>query len=67
MLCLCISADSHIYHGFNPSDGASDNPTADRQKMYTHERMSCGYGSMLRCVIVLVQRVQLHLLLTDYR
>eukprot|EP00953_Heterococcus_sp_UTEX-ZZ885_P003671 2494-Heterococcus_DN1.PRE.2 len=44
----CSPYDSHIYHGFNPSDGASDTPIADRQKMYTHERMSCGYGSMLR-------------------
>eukprot|EP00158_Paraphelidium_tribonemae_P000480 Partr_v1_DN22528_c0_g1_i2_m28228 putative Glucan 1,3-beta-glucosidase len=43
-----VFMDSHLYHGFNPSDAASDTPSMDRQKMYTHERMSCGYGSMLR-------------------
>jgi hypothetical protein len=48
IVIVCVLADSHIYHGFNPSDAASDTPIADRQKMYTHERMSCGYGSMLR-------------------
>ncbi|CAM9160424.1 unnamed protein product [Phaeothamnion confervicola] len=40
--------DSHIYHGFNIADAASDTETMDRQKQYVHESMACGYTSMLR-------------------
>ncbi|CAM9879634.1 unnamed protein product [Chrysoparadoxa australica] len=42
-----IYMDTHVYHGFNPSDAASDTPKTDRQKMYTHERMACAYTGML--------------------
>lgn len=43
-----VYMDTHIYHGFNPSDIASDSYQADKQKMYVHERMSCAMTSMLR-------------------
>lgn len=43
-----VIMDTHIYHGFNRADAASDDAVADRQKMYVHERMACSYTSMLR-------------------
>lgn len=42
-----VYMDTHMYHGFNIADIASDNPEADRQKMYAHERIACGYKSPL--------------------
>lgn len=43
-----VFMDTHIYHGFNPSDIASNSYEADKLKMYVHERMSCAMTSMLR-------------------
>lgn len=43
-----VYMDTHLYHGFNPSDIASDTYQADKLKMYVHERMSCAMTSMLR-------------------
>ncbi|CAM9169230.1 unnamed protein product [Discosporangium mesarthrocarpum] len=43
-----IYMDTHIYHGFNKADVASDTAQGDRQKMYVHERMACSYTAMLR-------------------
>jgi hypothetical protein len=39
--------DTHIYHGFNEADIASDTMETDRQKMYVHEKISCGYKAQL--------------------
>lgn len=43
-----VFMDTHLYHGFNPSDIASDTYEADKLKMYVHERMACAMTSMLR-------------------
>lgn len=42
-----IFMDTHIYHGFNQADIASDNPKDDRMKLYVHERIACGYKAQL--------------------
>ena len=42
-----VYMDNHAYHGFNIADIASDNPKADRQKQYTHEKIGCSYKSQL--------------------
>uniref|UniRef100_A0A7S2XF99 glucan 1,3-beta-glucosidase n=1 Tax=Lotharella oceanica TaxID=641309 RepID=A0A7S2XF99_9EUKA len=43
-----IYMDTHLYHAFNPSDVASDNPHDDMMKQITASDMACGYGSLLR-------------------
>jgi hypothetical protein len=43
-----IYMDTHLYHGFNTADVASDTYQADKLKQYVHERMSCAMTSMLR-------------------
>ncbi|GAB5358137.1 hypothetical protein AAMO2058_000433000 [Amorphochlora amoebiformis] len=43
-----VYMDTHLYHAFNPSDVASDNPHDDMMKQITASNMACGYGSLLR-------------------
>lgn len=43
-----IFMDTHLYHGFNVADVASDTYEGDKLKMYVHERMACAMTSMLR-------------------
>mmetsp|Transcript_27257 Transcript_27257/g.43854 ORF Transcript_27257/g.43854 Transcript_27257/m.43854 type:complete len:639 (+) Transcript_27257:213-2129(+) len=43
-----VYMDTHLYHAFNPSDVASDNPHDDMMKQIIHNDMACGYGSLLR-------------------
>ena len=35
--------NSKIYHGFSVQDIASDTYAADREKMYAHEKIACGF------------------------
>merc|ERR1712070_1197915 len=43
-----IYMDTHLYHGFNVADIASDSTESDKLKMFVHEKMACALGSMLR-------------------
>ena len=42
-----VYMDNHAYHSFNVADIASNNPADDRQKLFTHEKIACGYKSQL--------------------
>ena len=39
--------DTHMYHGFNIADIASSDAVSDRQKMFAHEKIACGFKTPL--------------------
>jgi len=42
-----ITLASKVYHGFSVQDIASDSAKADREKMYAHEKIACGFKAPL--------------------
>lgn len=42
-----ISINTKVYHGFSVQDIASDTASADREKLYAHEKIACGFKAPL--------------------
>src|SRR3546814_847059 len=40
--------DTHAYHSFNAADIAAETEEEDREKIYAHEKIACGYTGSLR-------------------
>jgi len=42
-----VFINTKVYHGFSVPDVASDHPSQDREKLYAHEKIACGFKAPL--------------------